>query len=306
MKVLILGGTGFIGSHLVDACIARGYSVRVVSRGPEHFRQPVPQVDYRIGDLSDENFIGDALEDMEVVVHAASTTTPGPSNKNPKEDVQSNLVATIGLLDQMVKHSVRRIIFLSSGGTVYGNPQIVPIQEKHPLEPLSSYGIVKGTIEKYLTLYQQLHGIQPLILRPSNVYGPRHGHIGVQGVISTFLYSVLKNKPLTVWGDGSIVRDYVYVDDCIALLMKAIPVDTVGIFNVGAGEGYSINEVIKTITQVVGKKLEVDFKEGRTFDAKSIVLDIDKVKKTFQWSPKISLETGVKNVWEWMKQLKDY
>lgn len=301
MNILILGGTGFIGSHLVDALLAEGAQVRVLSRNPEQYRSPLPQVDYRLGDFLNTSFLAESLQGIDTVVHALSTTVPSTSNKNPQNDVHSNLEGTIGLLDEMVKQGIARVIFLSSGGTVYGNTTVNPIPEECPLHPLSSYGITKIAIEQYLFLYQQQSSLRPLILRPSNIYGPRHGHIGVQGIISTFLAAIKKGDPLKVWGDGEIVRDYLYIDDFVDVFIKAVKSQETGIFNVGTGAGFSIREIIECTAKIVGKTPRVEFSSGRAFDTKKIILDISKAKKVFNWAPAFTLEEGIARTWDWMK-----
>ncbi len=301
MNILVLGGTGFIGSHLVDGLLADGQQVRVLSRNAEPYRSPLPGVDYQFGDFSDVSKLAKSLEGVDIVMHALSTTVPSTSNKNPKEDVHSNLEGTVGLLDAMVQQGIHRVIFLSSGGTVYGNTTANPIPEDASLHPLSSYGIVKTAIEQYLFLYEHQSGLRPLILRPSNIYGPRHGHIGVQGIISTFLAAIKKGDPLKVWGDGSIVRDYLYIDDFVSLCIKALRTQETGIFNVGAGVGFSIREIIECVSKVTGKIPQVEFNPGRAFDIAKVILDISKAKKVFNWSPAVTLEEGIQRTWDWMK-----
>ena len=301
MNILVLGGTGFIGSHLVDALLTDGEQVRVLSRNPEPYRAPLPQVDYRFGDFLDASLLEKSLEGIDVVIHALSSTVPSTSNKNPREDIRTNLESTVGLLDAMVKQGIPRVIFLSSGGTVYGNTAGSPIPENAPLHPLSSYGIVKMAIEQYLLFYEHQSGLRPLIFRPSNIYGPRHGHIGVQGIISTFLAAMKREDPLNVWGDGSIVRDYLYIDDFVDVCMRALKSRETGIFNVGAGVGFSIRDIIACVTKVVGTMPLVEFNPGRPFDIASVILDISKAKKVFNWSPVVGLEEGIRRTWDWMK-----
>lgn len=301
MNILVLGGTGFIGSHLVDALLADGQQVRVLSRNPEQYRSSLPEVDYRFGDFLDASLLAKSLEGIDTVIHALSTTVPGTSNKNPREDIHSNLEGTVGLLDAMVRGGTQRLIFLSSGGTVYGNTTANLIPEDSLLHPLSSYGIVKMAIEQYLLFYEHLCGVRPLILRPSNIYGPRHGHIGVQGIISTFLAAIKKGDPLKVWGDGSIVRDYLYIDDFVSVCMKGLKSQEIGIFNAGAGVGFSIREIIECLSKVAGKTPRVELNPGRAFDTPKVILNISKAKKVFNWSPAVTLEEGIRRTWDWMK-----
>jgi len=301
VKALVTGGSGFIGSHLVDILLASGDEVVVLDRIPERYRQPMTEVDYRFGQFSDPFILAESLVDVDIVYHLASTTVPSTSNLDPAGDVQDNLVGTLRLLDQMMKSRVRRIVFLSSGGTVYGMPAKIPIPEDHMLRPLCSYGVVKVAIEDYLHMYQKLYGLSPVILRPSNPFGPRQGHLGVQGLIATLLYKALKGNPFVIWGDGSVVRDYLYIDDLVRLIRLAGCSDAEGTFNAGSGFGYSVNEVIAVIGEVMDVTPAVKYEAGRSFDIREVILDISKARVAFGWTPETSLRDGIRKQWLWMK-----
>lgn len=299
MNVLVLGGNGFIGSHLVDELLLSGHSVRVFDRFPEKYRSPLFGVDYRTGHFGDACSMAEALQGVDIVYHLISTTVPSTSNLNPVADINDNLVATVELLDQMIKMGIKRIIYLSSGGTVYGKPQQVPIPEDHPLKPICSYGIVKVAIENYLNMYQELFGLQPTIIRPSNPFGPRQGHEGVQGVIATFLAKMMRGEPITLWGDGSIVRDYLYVTDLAKLCLLAGESRHVGVYNAGYGKGASVLNVIDMISNVAGVQPVINYQPSRSFDIQEVFLDISKSSVTFNWKPTINLEQGIyfQNQW---------
>ncbi len=301
MKVLVLGGNGFIGSHVVDQLLAGGHRVRVFDRSPERYRQPLKQVEYRLGRFDDTFQVAEALQGVDAVCHLISTTVPGTSNLDPIADVQSNLVHTLQLLEQMRKKGLRRILYLSSGGTVYGNPDVSPVPENHPLNPISSYGVVKVAIEKYLLMYQQLYGLQPVILRPSNPYGPRQGHAGVQGLIGTLLVRAMAGDALEIWGEGSIIRDYMYVGDLAQLCMRALESDVCGAFNAGSGEGNSINAIISMIRHLGYEDLQVKYSEGRSFDVKEVVLDISRACHQFNWRPEVLLKDGLRAHYSWLQ-----
>ncbi len=303
MNALVLGGNGFIGSHVVDNLLEAGHSVRVFDRSPERFRPPLANVEYVTGLFGDAFSIAEALAGIDVVYHLIGTTLPGTSNLNPTADVKDNLIGTVALLQQMVKTGVKRIIYLSSGGTVYGNPEKNPVTESHPLRPLCSYGIVKVAVENYLFMFQQLYGISAIIMRPSNAYGPRQGHTGVQGIISTFLSKTLSGETLVVWGDGSIIRDYIYVTDLARICLIAGESEVTDVFNVGYSKGYTISTIIETIAKVVGRKPAVHYEPARAFDVRHVVLDTTKIRKKFDWIPEISLDDGIKKQWEWMNQI---
>ena len=301
MKALVLGGNGFIGSHLVDSLLDAGHTVRVFDRYPERFRPPLPDVEYVSGLMGDAFSIAEALAGIDVVYHLVSTTLPGTSNLNPADDVRDNLVGTLALLEQMVKTGVRRIVFLSSGGTVYGNPENNPVTEDHPLRPICSYGVVKVAVEKYLFMYSRLYDISPVVLRPSNAYGPRQGHMGVQGIIATFLANVSSGKPLAVWGDGSIIRDYVFVTDLVRICRMAGESDFSGVFNVGSGSGCSVSQIIDTIIRVTGKNPQIFYQPARYFDVREIVLDISRIKREAGWYPEVDLADGISRQWDWIR-----
>ena len=301
MNTLVLGGCGFIGSHIVDLLLDAGHKVRVVDQSPEQFRQPLTDVDYRLMDYTNASELEAALDGIETVIHAISSTVPGTSNKDTQADIRNNLLGFIRLLELLKKQGIHRIVFLSSGGTVYGTPDIIPIPENHPLNPLCSYGVVKVAIEKYLFMYQHLYGLRPIVIRPANPYGPRQGHSGVQGVISTFLADVLKGRPLNVWGDGSTVRDFFHVQDLAKLCVTAAESDQSGIFNAGSGCGHSIREIINIISEITGVAADVRFSDARTCDVEKVVLDIKKAKNAFNWSPDISLDQGVRDHWQWLR-----
>ncbi|NTV14351.1 MAG: NAD-dependent epimerase/dehydratase family protein [Desulfobulbaceae bacterium] len=301
MRAMVLGGTGFIGSHLVDRLLAAGHQVRVFSRSPERFRAPVVGVDYRQAELADQPALVAALTGVEVVYHLISTTVPATSNRDPVYDIESNLVGMVRLLQAIRDSGVRRLVYLSSGGTVYGSPQVLPIPEGHPLHPICSYGIVKVAAENYLHMFQQLHGLEYLVLRASNPYGERQGHYGVLGVIGTFLHKLRSGEALEVWGDGSLVRDFLHVDDLARLCVQAGSSDRQGIYNAGSGRGYSIREVLACIAQVVGRELPVTWREGRSFDVPQVVLDVAKAEADFAWHPEIELVDGISRTWEGLK-----
>jgi UDP-glucose 4-epimerase len=304
MRALVLGGNGFIGSHLVDALLADGHRVRVFDRQADRFRGPLSAVDYRFGSLDDVADVAEAMAGIDVVYHLVSTTVPSTSNLDPVADIQGNLVTAVQLLDQMLRLDVRRIVFLSSGGTVYGNPTTSPVPETHPLNPICSYGVVKVAIENYLFMYQELHGIEPVVLRPSNPVGPRQGHIGVQGVVPTFLRRLLDGDPIQVWGDGTVVRDYLDITDLASLGVLAGTSNAVGAFNAGSGVGTSIRDVLSIIESVTGRQPDVDYQPGRSFDVQKIVLDSDRARQTFGWSPAIPLDESVRRLWDWMLEVE--
>lgn len=300
MKALVIGGSGFIGSHLVDKLLAESLQVRVYGRAGERFRSTPLEVDFRQGDFNDTTSLAEALVDVDVVFHLLSTSLPSTSNLDPVADIRDNLIGTVRLLELMRDAGTTRMVYLSSGGTVYGPPQITPVPEDHPERPISSYGIVKSAIEKYILMEQYLHGLQPVILRASNPYGPRQGHGGIQGVIGTFLQQIAEGEPIHIWGDGSIVRDFIHISDLADLCVKCATADVTGIYNAGSGEGVSIREIIDIISAVTARDIHPEYKPGRGFDVPRVVLDISKICTATGWKPTTRLEDGIMETWQWI------
>lgn len=300
MTILVLGGCGFIGSHVVDALRAAGENVRVFDRQPEQFRPPLPGVEYRFGMFGDRAAVVQALTGVDHVVHLISTTVPGTADLDPRADVQDNVVGTLSLLEAMTEMGIGRILFLSSGGTVYGVPQQVPIPETHRLAPINSYGIGKAAIESYLSLYQRTQGLSPVVLRASNPYGPRQGQTGIQGVVGTCLRRLIEDRPLEIWGDGSVVRDFFCVRDLADLCVTAVLSDRTGPYNAGSGVGVSINEVVALVSRVAGSSVRTVHQAGRPQDVPRSILDVTRARTDFGWSAATSLEDGIAETWDWM------
>lgn len=305
MKVLLIGGCGFIGSHVVDRLLAHDLRVRVYDRRPEMFREPIDGVEYVTGDLSDTAQIYEAMSGVDAIIHLASTSVPSTSNLDPVADITGNLVATVRLLEMMRAAGLKKLVYLSSGGTVYGIPETDPVVETHPLRPISSYGIVKVAIENYLHMEHHLHGLQHVVLRASNPYGPRQGHTGIQGIIGTHLWRIARGEQVEVWGDGSVVRDFIHVRDLAELCVRAVQSDAVGCYNAGSGEGASVRQIVASIDRTVqaggGAPVRPIYKPGRSFDVPRVVLDITKAQGELGWAPQISLDDGIAESWAWVQ-----
>ncbi len=293
MRILVLGGNGFLGSHIVEALLRNGHEISIFDRIASKNILSNSSIQYYLGDFSDSVLIAEALEHADCVIHCISTTVPSTSNRNPTLDIEQNLITTVNLLESMTRAKVRKLIYLSSGGTVYGIPNQLPVSEVHPLNPICSYGVVKVAIENYIGMFKELYGLKPIILRPSNPYGVRQGHSGVQGALSTFLFNTLSNKPITVWGDGEIQRGYIYAKDMADLCVLAAESEAEGTYNVCSGTGHSLNQLITFIQSVTEITPKVNYHPARAFDVKKIVLDITKAKNTFGWTPQYSIEQGI-------------
>lgn len=307
MKTLVIGGNGFIGCHLVDQLLSAGHSVRVIDRYPSRFRDPLPAVDYQIGDLGNHGEIKAAVKDMDWVFHLAYTTLPQTSNDDPVYDIRSNIADSVQLFQECRQSQVKKVIFISSGGTVYGVPKTNPIGETHTTEPICSYGITKLAIEKYLYLFYTQWGLDYVVLRFSNPYGVLQNPHAKQGVIGVFLGNAAEGKPINIFGDGETVRDYIYVTDAARALVAAAdykpgPGDP-RIFNIGAGRGYSLNEIVGEIRKNIDCPLNVKYQPGRAVDVPSNVLDIKLAQKHLNWDVQTELGAGLRETWSWITSL---
>lgn len=302
MKILVIGGCGFIGSHIVDRLLEHGHTVKVLDRQLEQFRAPLHGVEYAFGDFTDNAQILEALTGIDGVMHLASTTVPGTADLDPSADVRNNLLGTLSLLESMARVGVSRILFLSSGGTVYGPPSVVPTPEDHPLRPINSYGIVKTAIEHYLQAFEATRGLSPISVRASNPYGPRQSHTGVQGVISTFLKRVMAGEPIEIWGDGSVVRDYLYVCDLAEVCALAIASEKTGPYNAGFGEGVALTRIVDILQEVIGRDIPVVFKPARKIDVAESVLDVTRAREDFRWICRMGLRDGIETTYRWLQK----
>lgn len=305
MKIVVFGGGGFIGSTIVDRLLRDGHEIRVFERPRiDPYRQFTAgeRVEWLTGDLMSVHDVTNAVAGMDVVLHLVSTTLPKNSNDDPIYDVQSNLVATLQLLGAMLTQGVRKIVFISSGGTVYGNPQYVPIDERHPTEPRVSYGITKLAIEKYLLMYQQLHGIKATILRVANPYGERQRIETAQGAVGVFLSRALHGQAIDIWGDGTVTRDYIYIQDVADAFARAVVYDgPKSVFNICSGIGTSLNELIELLERVLGQRVQQNYLPARAFDVPVSILDNGLAKAEMAWEPRVSMVEGVARTLEWMR-----
>lgn len=310
MNILVLGGAGFIGSHIVDALVDRGHRVRIfdlpnVSRS--NLQHSLHAIEFFEGDFGNIQDTRQALDGVDVLIHLICTTLPGPSNENPAYDVDSNVIGTLNLLNEALKHGVRKIVFASSGGTVYGIPKKLPIPETHPTDPICSYGITKLMIEKYLYLYHRIHGLNCAVLRLANPYGERQRITGVQGAIAVFLGKVLRNQPISIWGDGTVARDYFYIGDLVEAMYRAVEQECPSwVYNIGSGTALTLNDMVEWIRRVTGKSPVVYYESQRALDVPINCLDIGRARRELGWFPRVGLQEGLERTWMWLeRQLAD-
>jgi UDP-glucose 4-epimerase len=258
-------------------------------------------VEYILGDFSDKALLAESLSSIDTVFHLVTSTFPSTADLDPVSDVAGNLITTLNLIELLRALGIRRLLYLSSGGTVYGVPNTIPVPETHPLRPIGSYGIVKSAIEFYLMSYAQRGIIDPVIIRASNPYGPRQGHMGVQGLISTFLHQIADGRNIEVWGDGSVVRDYLHVTELASLCVRAAQSDLIGPMNAGSGVGLSIVEIIGVIERIVSRKIHPSYHSARQVDVPISILDVSQAKKRFDWTPRITIDEGLADTWQWIQ-----
>ncbi len=309
MRILITGGTGFLGKHSVKLFCERGYRVRVLAREaiiPAEIATHSPDIEWVVGELSDKAILLKACQNCQSILHLAWSSVPQTAAQNPQNDVVNNLIGTLNLLEAGVAARVELFLFISSGGTVYGVPQQNPIHESHPMQPITPYGISKATIEHYLAFFNKKYGLDYRILRVSNAYGKYQNMDKPQGVIGHWLRAVVRQEPIQIWGDGHVVRDYVYVQDVAQALWQAATTPTVAqkTFNIGSGHGLSLHELAATVEKVTGLPLQLAFREARPDDVPQNVLAIDLAKQALNWTPKTPLELGLLQTWNWLKTIK--
>lgn len=301
---LILGGNGFLGSHLAEGLVKRGYDVRVFDSfqtDMANLETIKGKIEIMSGDFLDHADLLRALKGMDYVFHYISTTVPSTAVKDPIYDVQTNVIGTVRLLQLAVASKVKRVIFPSSGGTIYGEPNSVPVRETHALNPMDPYGISKLAIEKYLSYYNRAHGLDYLILRYSNPYGERQNPHGQQGVIPVFLNRIKMGERPVIYGDGSVERDYVYVGDATEATIAALERKTAHkIFNVGSGAGTSLNQLVKIMSGVAGKKIEPIYTEDTAVRVQKIILDVSRIRDEVGWKPRTGLQAGMEKTWRWI------
>ncbi|WP_363323879.1 NAD-dependent epimerase/dehydratase family protein [uncultured Paracoccus sp.] len=301
-RCLILGASGFIGRHLVRRMADQGLAVRAMSRSREPSFES-PHVEWIAGNPLDPEAVGAVLEGCESCVQLVTTTKPGTANGNMSYDISSNLINNVRIMQKLGQQPDMKFVYLSSGGTVYGNPLYVPIKEAHPTEPFSSYGITKLAIEKYIQMFVRLNRFKASILRVSNPFGEFQSFTDGQGVVPTFLWKVLNREAIEIWGDGLAVRDYIYVGDVCDAIIAALGYrgDKV-VFNIGFGRGLSVLEILKGIEETVGFSTEVKHLDARPTDVQVSVLDNTLAFEELGWTPQTSFYEGLERTARWIER----
>jgi UDP-glucose 4-epimerase len=297
MKCLVFGGNGFIGSAVCDRLLLCGHQVRVFARPksmPYRTFGSDEDFEFTKGEFNNINDLREAVKGMDIIFHFISSTIPKSANDDPIWDIQSNLIGSLRLLQVVKEVPIKKIIFCSTGGAIYGLPKQLPIAENHPTTPLTAYGITKLSIEKHLLLHSYINNTPTLILRLSNPYGPRQRVEAAQGAVRIFLQRALDGLPIEIWGDGKTIRDYIYISDVATAFASAINYEGIEqVFNLGTGIGISLNELLDAIELLLKHPIKRIYFPKRAFDVPISILDNSRIREAFNWSPEIDLINGL-------------
>ena len=308
MQILVTGGGGFIGSHLVDLLLSVGHSVRVLDNFSTGNRTNLPVTHERLNileaDIRDSEAVEQVVTDCDAIVHLAAVASVQASVDDPVGTHEVNLVGTLNLLEAARRHGIKRFIFASSAA-VYGNAQPLPVSENTPLAPLTPYAVDKLASEYYIDFYRRQHGLQPVVFRFFNIFGPRQDPSSpYSGVISIFMERAIADQPITVFGDGEQSRDFVYVADLVTLLQQAVEAEQgiVEPMNVGNGQGTNLNQLLDYIRQFSEKTLKVSYTDSRSGDIRHSLADNGRLKQVFDYKSRYPVELGLRNTFEWYSE----
>ena len=302
---MLIGGAGFIGFHLVSKLLATGRTVTVLDRRTDELPELPQGASYVSGDFGQHELIRELLRCHEEVIHLAYTSVPKTSFENPFSDLLENLPPTVQLFAE-VAASGRKLVFVSSGGTVYGEAGTLPIREDHPTKPISPYGVTKLTLESYAHLYAVTHGLKFVCVRPANAFGPGQKPFIGQGFIANAMTSMMHRHPVTVFGQRGTVRDYIYVGDLADGIVSALEKGRFSeIYNLGSGVGRSNMDVIEAIVPLMeglADEIHIEHLPGRAFDVRANILDSGKLHKDTGWRPGTPFGEGLLRTREWLKE----
>ena len=306
-RILVTGGAGFIGSHVVDRLVALGHRVTILddlSTGrQEHVNSGAR---FYAVDITDKEAVQKvfARERPQVVNHHAAQISVARSIREPEEDARINLLGSLNLFEQCRQHGVEKVVFASTGGALYGEPTYLPCDENHPVRPLAPYGAAKYAVEGYLSVYHQTHGIPFTVLRYGNVYGPRQDPYGEAGVVAIFAQAMLEGKQPLINGDGEQERDFVYVADVVEANVAALENGDGGVYNIGTGVGTSVNRIAQPLQNIINYKGTVAHGPPRGGEVFKIYLDTSRARKELGWMPEVPLEEGLLRTVNYFKDRK--
>jgi UDP-glucose 4-epimerase len=293
-RTLVIGGTGFIGGHLVPYLIKSGRRVTVLARGKQNDYIEIAGVNHAIGDFADSDLLGALIRDADEVVHLAYASVPNTSFDDPLKDLSDNLGPAVNLMRQCSRNQAK-LILISSGGAVYGQSQFLPISEDHPVRPISPYGVTKLTLEGYAYLYSVTHNLSYVCIRPSNPFGEGQRPFSGQGFIATAITSINEGKSVKIFGDTGNVRDYIYIEDLCAGILAAMEFGICGeAYNIGTGLGLNNLQVIDSLRPFFQKRdIKIEVLPKRIFDVQENILDSSRLRSISGWQPQNSLNSGL-------------
>ncbi len=303
MKILVTGGAGFIGSHLVDRMVQEGHDVVVVDNLSTGKKKNINRqaTFYKLDILSPRIERVFKKEKPEIVSHHAAQMDVRRSVADPMFDAQTNILGFLNILENAVRHGTKKVVFASSGGAVYGEQQVFPAPETHPTHPVSPYGISKLTGEHYLYYYRHSAGLNYVALRYANVYGPRQDPFGEAGVVAIFTQKLLGGDQPVINGNGKQTRDYVFVEDLVEAHMRAMEDGVQGIFNVGTGKETSVNQLFRLLAEITGSQARESYGPEKRGEQLRSVLDWTRLKKTTDWEPRQPLHDGLQRTVEFFR-----
>lgn len=300
MNILVTGGAGFIGSHIVDAYIQAGHHVVILDNLSTGKQEQVhPEAKFYPFGLTDPN-LKDVFqqENIDVINHHAAQISVTQSVADPAFDAEMNILGSLKLLELAVANRIPKLIFASTGGALYGEQDTFPANEEHPTHPMSPYGIAKLTVERYLNYYRENFEVQPTVLRYSNVYGPRQDPHGEAGVVAIFCKQLLKDQQPVIFGDGEQTRDFVSVFDVVKANLKALSENCTGTYNIGTGKETTVNTVAASLIQASGKSFSPQHNPPRMGEQRRSSIDSTKFNKDHGWQPVRSLDEGLKETFD--------
>lgn len=299
MNILILGAAGFIGKNLTLKLMQDEKNrLTLVDRSKAFFSDVKSSfrgnIIIREAAFLESSDFESLLTGQDIVYHLVSTTVPVTSNQHISQELKANVLVTVNLLDACVRCGIRKVVFFSSGGTIYGKGAVCPIQEETPAYPICSYGLQKMSIERLLHLYRHMYGLDYRIIRLSNPYGPYQRPNGILGAVTTFTYKALKGEEIHVYGDGTVIRDFIYIEDAVRAVFNIVEGESEErIFNVGCGYGTSIHLLLEIVRTALKKELKIVYEAGRAVDVPENYLDISRYEKHYGSLNPISLKDGI-------------
>lgn len=295
MRALIIGGTGFLGSALRDQLLARGVWTSTIARSPSRICHE--KLEHVVADLNDISILQKEILRSDVVFHFVYTSTPAQAEKDWNAEIYANLLPVTRIIEACAVNGCK-LIFASSGGTVYGNPSRIPTPEATKPHPLSVYGLTKLMTEEALRFGYDRYRVPTTVLRISNPFGLNQTGENGQGAIGRFLRSVVNDQPIEIWGDGSIIRDYIHIDDVVtAILLAADICESFEIYNVGSNVGRSLTEIVSVIERVTGKSIRKQYRQHRSIDVPVNILDNTKIKNKMKWYPDLNFEKQIGDIY---------